>query len=121
MSQREQMYYRIGFCILFVTYLIVRNVTSSDNQDMPDREGNCVWDRTFAWTNPINTFLNKHETLTDAYIIVCSLMMDIMMLNLFFWWFLMWKSFRPILAYLLFFGCRGIIQVRTHLASIHII
>jgi hypothetical protein len=81
---------------------------------MPDSLGNCVWDRTFAWTNSINTFLNKHESLTDAYIIICSLMMDIMMLNLFFWWSLMWKSFRPILAYLLFFGCRGIIQVRSN-------
>jgi hypothetical protein len=39
-------------------------------------------------------------------------MMDFMMINFFLWWMFYWKSFRIIVTYLLFFGIRGIIQVR---------
>ena len=76
----------------------------------------CLRDYTFIWTDPLNQYLSMNRDVCDRYIIYCSFMMDFMMINFFSWWFLQWKSFRLILTYLLFFGIRGVIQVRSYIS-----
>lgn len=71
----------------------------------------CLRDYTFIWTDNINQYLAQNRDVTDRYIIFCSFMMDFMLLNFFVWWMLYWKTFRPIVTFLLFFGLRGVIQV----------
>jgi hypothetical protein len=76
----------------------------------------CLRDYTFIWTDSLNQYLSMNRDVCDRYIVYCSFMMDFMMINFFSWWFLEWKSFRLIFTYLLFFGIRGVIQVRSYIS-----
>jgi hypothetical protein len=71
----------------------------------------CLRDYTFIWSDGLNGYLTANRDISDRYIIYSSFLMDFMLLSCFVLWLLYWKSFRMIIAYMLFFGTRGLIQV----------
>jgi len=107
---------RIGWAVIFLACL-VSTMFNVEREDVitPDE---CLRDQTFIWTASINAYLAANRDLTDRYIIFCSFLMDFMLITAFVLWFLYWKSFRLLIAYMLFFGIRGVIQVSLALASL---
>ena len=108
-NPKAQMYMRIGWAIVFLACLI-STMFNVERVDVitPDE---CLRDQTFIWTAPLNAYLAANRDLTDRYIIFCSFLMDFMLITAFVLWFLYGKSFRLLIAYMLFFGIRGVIQV----------
>jgi len=66
----------------------------------------CMVDSTFVLTDPLNVYLREHLDVRDRYIIYASFLMDLMILTFMAIFYLYWKTFRIIFAYLLFFGLR---------------
>lgn len=75
----------------------------------------CLRDYTFIWTRNINAYLSANPDVCDRYIIFASFLMDFMLLNFFWMWLNYWKSYKMIVAYVLFFGFRGFVQVRLYI------
>jgi hypothetical protein len=110
------MFWRIGFSVIFLACLL-SSIFQIERVDVITSD-ECLRDYTFIWTDSVNKYLAAHPNICDRYIIFCSFLMDFMMLNFFTWWLLKWKSFRLIIAYILFFGTRSVIQVKNiHLCS----
>ena len=109
-TQKGQLAWKIGFAAIFLGSLLT-TIFQIDRVTIitPDE---CLRDYTFIWTDSVNRYLSLHRDLCDRYIIYCSFLMDFMLILFFASWFLKWKTFRPIITYVLFFGARGVIQVR---------
>ena len=75
-------------------------------------EGQCLVDQTFVFTEPINQFLRNHIDFKNKYIIYASFLMDMMIITFVALFYLYWKSYRIVIAYVLFFGLRTFVQVR---------
>ena len=72
-------------------------------------------DYTFIATQPINQFLIDNLEIKNRYIIFCSFLMDLMIISLLSLFYLYWKTYRLAFAYILFFLCRGVLQVIIYL------
>jgi len=41
----------------------------------------CMEDKIFIWTQPVNDYLAMHTQLKNSMMIICGLMMDVMVLS----------------------------------------
>ena len=104
------MLFRIGWAVALVGFLASTMFQVKRIDEITPDE--CLRDYTFIWTRDINAFLSANRDICDRYIIFASFLMDFMLLNFFWMWLNYWKSYKMIIAYVLFFGCRGLVQVR---------
>ena len=70
-------------------------------------------DRTFRWTDKVNHYFRDNLSLKNAYIIYASFLMDSMIITYITLFAFYWKTYRVILAYIMFFAIRTFIQVST--------
>ena len=66
-------------------------------------------DQSFVFTEPVNDYLRDHLDIKNRYIIYASFLMDVMILSFVVMFYFHWKSYRIVLAYVLFFGIRTFI------------
>lgn len=71
----------------------------------------CLRDLTFELSATSNAYLVEQKAFRDRYIIGCSLLMDIMILSFMYFFYAKGKSYRIVLAYAFYFGCRTFLQV----------
>ena len=68
-------------------------------------------DQTFIFTDPVNNFLRNHIDIKNRYIIYASFLMDCMIVSFMTLFYFYWGTYRIMISYVLFFGCRMFIQV----------
>ena len=109
-SDKTQRIYRVIFSSLFLVFLsIFMFETSTDNVLA---EGVCIKDRSFEFTDGWNTFLRDHVEIKKRYIIFASTLMDVMLVSfVVYYFFKFWSSYRIIIAYIIFFSTRALLQV----------
>lgn len=100
---------RLTFSSIFVL-LLFYNMFSTDRQDVIT-EKQCIVDKTFIWTDHVNAWLMNHLDTKNAYIIYCSLLMDLMVFTYLGFFILYFKSLRVIISYVMFFAMRCFVQV----------
>eukprot|EP00347_Sterkiella_histriomuscorum_P010983 403374194 len=70
----------------------------------------CMRDYTFIATETANQYLIDNEGFKNRYIIFASFLMDLMILSFLAMFYLYWKSYRIMFAYVLFFVTRTFLQ-----------
>lgn len=63
-------------------------------------------DYTFIATEGANRYLRENEDVKNRYIIFASFLMDLMILSFLAMFYLYWKSYRIMFAYVFFFVTR---------------
>jgi hypothetical protein len=66
-------------------------------------------DSTFEWTDSVNKYLQMHLDIKNRYIIYASFLMDLMFLTFMTIFYFHWKTYRIVLAYIIFFCTRAFI------------
>jgi hypothetical protein len=99
---------RVAFTILFFTVLMSTALATTKRNDKISRQ-ECLRDYTFFMTSPVNKFLKEHPTVTNAFIIYSSMLMDFLIVTFVLLFLLYWKTYRPVITYILFFGFRVIV------------
>ena len=79
-------------------------------------ENECIRDLTFIATDSINNFLIRNTDIKNLYIIYASFLMDLMILGYISLFIFYWKTYRLMIAYIIFFGIRTFVQVITTFA-----
>ncbi|CDW87357.1 UNKNOWN [Stylonychia lemnae] len=107
-SVRNQTILRVVFscCFLLLLFYSMFNV---ERVDVITRD-ECMRDYSFKVTETINKYLIDNLDIKNRYIIFCSFMMDLMIIILMALFYLYWKTYRLMFAYILFFVCRAILQ-----------
>lgn len=70
----------------------------------------CLEDKAQTWTQPLNAFFARNSAIKHGVMILCSLMMDVMVLVNLFRFALQGATFRFPLALLAFYIFRGVLQ-----------
>ena len=102
---------RIVFSLLFFTVLLSTALSTTTRLDKITRK-ECMRDYTFLMTAKVNEFFRSHDSVTNGFIIYSSMMMDFLIVSFISLFILYWKTYRPIITYVLFFGFRIIVQVK---------
>jgi hypothetical protein len=63
-------------------------------------------DYTFIMTDPVNRYFRDNNDIKNSYIVFASFLMDLMIISFLLCFYLWWKSYRIMFAYILFFGTR---------------
>jgi hypothetical protein len=71
----------------------------------------CIEDKLFTWTASVNEFFKETPAAKHAYMIICGLLMDVMVLTQFYRFAIHGTTWRFPLAILMFYIFRGILQV----------
>lgn len=95
-----------------VLLLAVLTIATLSQDFLMAERVHCIEDKFFVWTKPLNTFLTDNIPLKHAFMIICGLLMDIMVLVSFYRFALKGSTWRFPLSLLMFYVFRGIMQVR---------
>ena len=98
---------RILFSALFLLLQFYSMFNTENKHIISDDE--CIRDETFLLTAGINEYLVHHIDTKNRYIIYASFLMDFMILTFIACFYLYWKTYRVIFAYVLFFGARTLV------------
>lgn len=90
MDPRRQKGLRLLFCLGFLALCLYR--ASFTEQEAVLSEGVCLRDRTFEWTERINSYMRKDLDFKNLYIIFASLLMDVQMLGFWINYVMSWKT-----------------------------
>eukprot|EP00359_Climacostomum_virens_P006256 CAMPEP_0204916358 /NCGR_PEP_ID=MMETSP1397-20131031/14189_1 /ASSEMBLY_ACC=CAM_ASM_000891 /TAXON_ID=49980 /ORGANISM="Climacostomum Climacostomum virens, Strain Stock W-24" /LENGTH=194 /DNA_ID=CAMNT_0052088823 /DNA_START=200 /DNA_END=781 /DNA_ORIENTATION=+ len=74
------------------------------------RDVECIWDGLFKATAAANDYIRDHDAFRHAFLIISSLLMDILALSFFTRFILYATTWRSIICILMFYGIRGIVQ-----------
>ena len=77
---------------------------------MSDRVA-CLDDKLFDITTNLNNYFAQHKGAKHAFMIICGLMMDIMVVVSFYRFALKGTTWRLLIAMVVFYGVRGVVQV----------
>ena len=77
---------------------------------LPHGEVSCIFDKTFILTKNLNDFFAKNLNYRNLLIIISSLFIDIVIIAFGLCWSIYGRSWRPILAYFLFYAFRYMTQ-----------
>ena len=91
---------------------VLTMVALEQNLLMSDRVA-CLDDKLFDITTNLNNYFAQHTSAKHAFMIICGLMMDIMVVVSFYRFALYGSTWRLPLAMLVFYGVRGVVQVST--------
>jgi len=94
----------ISSCIVFV-YL-----NSTYGTLLPDGDVKCLDDKVFDLTSGINNFFQKNEFYRRALLITSSFFIDFVIVFFSILWTKRGRSYRPVIAYMLFYSMRGLTQ-----------
>lgn len=94
----------ISSCIVFV-YL-----NSTYGVILPDGEVKCIDDKLFNLTKGMNNFFGKNSTYRRILLISSSLCIDFVIIFFAILWTKRGRSYRPVIAYMMFYTLRGITQ-----------
>ena len=86
-------------------------VALEQNLLMSDRV-ECLDDKLFDITTNLNNYFTQHTSAKHAFMIICGLMMDIMVIVSFYRFALKGSTWRLPIAMLVFYGTRALVQVR---------
>lgn len=92
----------------FIAYMMAK-ARHTESVDLLGAD-ECIVDQIFEWTSSINDYLFRNVEITNEIIIYCSFLMDAMVLSFLALFMFYWHSFRVMIAYLLFFCSRAIVQ-----------
>ena len=99
---------RLTFSLLFFTVLLSTALATTKRRDKITWD-ECLYDQTFQMTAKVNSFLQEHPSVTNAFIIYSSFLMDFLIVSFVLFFILHWKTYRPVITYILFFGFRVIV------------
>ena len=99
---------RLTFTILFFAVLLSTALATTKRRDKITRD-QCLYDHTFQMTSKVNSFLQEHPSVTNAFIIYSSFLMDFLIVSFVLLFIFYWKTYRPVITYILFFGFRVIV------------
>ena len=109
-SDKTQKIYRLLFSSIFLVVLAI--FMFEKDSDNVLGEGVCIRDKSFEFTNGWNVFLRDHSDIKKRYIIFASTLMDFMLVSFVaYFFFRYWSSYRIIIAYMIFFATRALLQV----------
>lgn len=74
-------------------------------------EVECYKDKLFDWTEPVNIYLRGAVKTKKVFLIVSSLLMDLMTIAFGTYWIWKSKTYRPIITFVLFLGLRASVQM----------
>lgn len=75
------------------------------------KDGVCLRDFTFDWTQNANDYLKDNAEVKKRYIIFASFLMDCMLGSYFIVFFFYGKTYRAVIGYMFFFSTRAFLQV----------
>jgi len=98
------------FTGLFVTMLLIVTILKNEKIQYMD-DGECLRDYTFVWTEKVNTFFVENTPWKNFMIIQSSVGIDFMIISyLVYTFFFFGGTFRLILAMIVFYPIRNVIQ-----------
>jgi hypothetical protein len=101
-------------CLVIVLLCMLTVATLSQSFLMAEKV-KCLEDKLFVYTDPINKYFQQHIQAKHAFMIVCGLMMDIMVLVQVYRFALQGSTWRLPMAFIAFYGLRAIMQVWFYL------
>ena len=85
---------------------------------LPDNNVECLWDAFHSGTSQLNSALFDESTTNDVLIMITSGLLDALLLYFCITWVCFGKSWRPVIAFTLFYMSRAIIQVNIYVESV---
>ena len=76
---------------------------------LPVKPVPCIEDSVFEWFKGVNHYFKEHPGGKHAWMIICGLMMDAMVVWLFARWAIFGKTWRLFIAYIMFYVLRVIV------------
>lgn len=92
----------VSICALFSNY----------NLDFPEKTTACIRDKVFELTENINWYFQNVKSFREVLCIVSSALIDILFVVSLIHWAFYSNSWRLMFAFGMFYGVRGVLQVR---------
>ncbi|CDW72690.1 UNKNOWN [Stylonychia lemnae] len=103
----HQMYIRI---VLIILSIILLTVVSLSQSFLLNEKVACMEDRLFDLTEGLNSYFAQNDRMRDAFLIICGLLMDIMVLTQFYRFARYGTSWRLPIAMFAFYIFRALVQ-----------
>lgn len=105
---RKQRYIRISLMVVILGFLTVVTLTQSF---LVSENIACIEDKVFNLTSKLNEYFSENYAAKHAYMIICGLLMDVMVLSQFYRFGMYGTTWRFPIALLMFYILRALIQV----------
>jgi hypothetical protein len=102
----------VSVMVIILAFLTVITLTQSF---LVSENVGCIEDKIFNMTENLNKFFQQNEKAKFAFMIICGLMMDVMLLVQFYRFGMYGTTWRFPLTILMFYLLRAMIQVRITL------
>lgn len=103
---RKQRYIRVSVMVVILGFLTVVTLTQSF---LISENIACIEDKVFNMTTKLNNYFQHNQTAKHAFMIICGLLMDIMVLSQFYRFAMHGTTWRFPIALLMFYMLRAVI------------